>query len=172
MKSKLLFLIAFSCCLSLEAKLLEKGSISIGGHALVPLSWDAFGHLSVSVDVMPSASYFIFDQLESVASLRIQGLPHEPTYYGLQFGANYYFDWDLGFFPYIGLALGAQMADFKVNSSRVFIELPIGIAFVVSNSLLIQIGAPLRFILAPPGPTLGTAHIEWSPGFVGSSVFF
>jgi hypothetical protein len=181
MKSRVLTLALALCFFSsANARLLEEGTWTVGGAAAIPFKWDAFGHLTVGVNVVPSMAYFVIDQLELVASLRVQGpihqsefvqAPREPVRYGFQFGANYYFDFDLGFYPYIGAAFGAEVADFKPISAQAYLEIPVGIAFIVSENLMIQIGAPVKVSLAPPGPTLGTAHVEWTPGFIGARVF-
>jgi hypothetical protein len=181
MKSRVLA-VALLCCFfsTAHAYSLDRGSFSVGGGVRVPFKWDAFGHLTMGIDITPSMAYFAIDQLELVASLSFKGAlyqnefvqaPREPVHYGLQFGANYYFDFDIGFFPYIGVALGGEIADFKPISSLAYVEVPIGIAFIVRENLMIQFGAPVKVSLAPPGPTLGTAHVEWTPGFIGARVF-
>lgn len=163
-----------------NAYALERGTLALGGTMRVPLKWDAFGHMTVGADVAPTAAYFIMDQLELFTSLRVQGplyqsefvqATREPVRYGIQFGANYYFDFGLGFFPYLGCAGGAEVADFKPISTQIYLELPVGIAFLVRERLMIQIGAPIKVLLAPPGPTLGTAHVEWTPGSISARIF-
>lgn len=177
----LLAFIALLAPIMIQADPLRQNALSLGGSARFPLKWDAYGHLSVGTEVLPAVSYFFSDQWEMVATLRAKGTiyqhefvrtPREPVRYGVQLGVNHYFDFGFSFFPYVGIAGGVEMADFKPISTKLFAELPVGIAFIVSHSLLIQIGAPLKFSWEPPGLTMGTTHVEWSPGYVGAQVFF
>src|SRR5688572_20794601 len=99
---------------------LTKGSVSVGGSAALPLKWDTFGNLVVRTDVSPSASYFFSDNWELMGALRIQGTVYqsefvrdlrEPVRYGAQIGVNYYFDLANGFFPFIGIGAGFEIAE-------------------------------------------------------------
>lgn len=157
-----------------------KGSFSVGGAGRVPLKWDAAGYMSMGVDVAPSASWFFSDGWELNGSLRVDGVfyqhefvraPREPMHYGLAAGVNRYFDVNWGIQPYVGAAIGFSISDFKLISSKLYLEMPMGIAIVANENLLIQIGAPLRVSFEPPGVTTGTMHLEWSPGYIGAQVF-
>jgi hypothetical protein len=155
--------------------------MSLGGSARLPLKWDVNGNLSAGVEIVPQVSYFFFDQWELMFSAKFNGsfyqnelvrTPKEPLRWGAQLGVNYYFDLGLGFYPYAGLAVGADMADFKPTSSRLSLEIPVGLAFVVGEHLMIQVGAPLKMIFEGYGVTTGSPNFEWSPGYVGARVLF
>jgi hypothetical protein len=165
---------------AVAVKPLQNGAFTVGGSARLPIKWDTFGNVVVGVDASPSGSYFFADQWELNASLRIRGTAYQspslrsqrtPIFYGVELGVNYYFDFDIGFFPYLGVSLGGAIGDFKLQTTQLYVEVPLGVAFTVSENLMIQVGAPVKFLLHPPGPTLGTAFIEWTPAFVGARIF-
>lgn len=168
-------------CAQASAGLLSQGSMSIGGAGRMPLKWDSYGNMSSRIEALPSFSIFIFDQVELNAAIRVSGTlsqdenvrtPKEPLRWGAQLGVNYYFDFGVGIHPYIGFAAGADMADFKPASANLFIEVPMGLAFNVSDRFMLQVGAPVRVSFEGYGIRPGTTHVEWSPGYVGGRVFF
>lgn len=181
---KSLFRLLLVLCLPvsfLHADALQRGSMSVGGHARVSLKWDAFGNLASDLEAIPSFSYFFAKRFELTGGLRVEGrffqdenvrAERSPMRYGFQVGVNHYFDFGLGFFPYLGLTAGADIADFKLVSTKLFVEIPIGIAFILGEDVMLQIGAPFRVSFEPPGATLGTVHPEWTPGYIGVRVFF
>lgn len=164
-----------------QASALDSGAMSIGGHARVSMKWDAFGNMSSSVEAIPSFSYFFADRWEVSGGLRLEGRFYQdenvraekaPVRYGFQAGVTHYFDFGLGFYPYLGLAAGADIADFKLMSTKLFVEVPFGVAFTLGDNAMLQLGAPFRVSFEPPGATLGTTHYEWTPGYIGARVFF
>ena len=159
---------------------LKQGTMTFGGSARMPITWDGFGNTEIKLNALPAFGYFVVDQLELAVGITVGGTLYqsefvrsarEPLRWGAHVGLRYFFKMKQAFYPFLGVSVGADVAELRFRSANIWVEIPMGVLFFIQENWALQFGAPLRMTFVPP-PIFGIGSFEWSPGYLGVQVFF
>jgi hypothetical protein len=157
----LFLLCAYLTCFSAYASTPEKGvrfdlkqnRFSVGGTASIPYYVTRLGTMGFDINVEPSASYLVINNLEISLAAHVRGplAVNDPSYrntnpinWGFALGARYYFDLGKSLFPYVGLLAGFNMADDVAESLELDLGGSGGLLVALTDALALDVGLQAR----------------------------
>lgn len=144
----------------------------------MPVVWDKNGRLFIDVDLEPSFSFFLMDNLELrvgpifkynifATDERRQG-KNKKIEWGVLFSARYFFDLGNNFF-YVGLGATATVFDANFRDITGSILLPFGFLIPMNEYVAIDIGVPAKIGFSPQSRF---NRFELPFGYFGLQAFF
>ena len=115
--SRLIIFFFISLSLHAEALKLDKLSMSVGGRAAMPMSFNRHGEFELSADLAPRFGIFLIDNLELATEFSTQfsyifseqkRQAKTPVKWGISSEVIYYFNTPSIIRPYVGGGLGFQ----------------------------------------------------------------
>lgn len=130
---------------------LNSGVHNIAGAFTLPITYDRYSNLKLDLNIEGSYGYFIRERLELRFSAygniekTINNKPQfvsAPLYWGFKAEAIYFFKTRALIYPFIGIGLGMEAADWNLFSLSSTLNIPIGVLIPLSKNVAFDISMP------------------------------
>ena len=175
---EMIFLCFFSLAVQAEGVKLPKMTMSIGGRAAMPMSFNRHGEFELAADIAPRFGIFLIDNLELATEFTTQfkyifsaqeRQVRTPVKWGLSSEVAYYFNTPSIITPYIGAGLGFRIMNWNLLSINLTWHVPIGMLIALEKNFAIELGLGIKGFMSFRSLA---QKIEFSPGFIGFRYFF